>query len=474
ATGEPVGFDFREMAPAAARPDMWLVNGEYDRVRHHNSHMAVGVPGTVAGLHMAWKAHGKMPWSRLVRPAIELANDGIVVTDGLARSLAYQIPRFEKYAASLAKFTNDGKPLVACEVWKQPDLAAALLRISEHGPAGFYEGKTADLIVEDMKKSGGIITHADLKSYDPLVRTPIRGTYRGHQIIGMPPPSSGGIAVVETLNILEGYDLTQSGFGSAENLHRYSEAMRRAFCDRAQHVGDPKWNPEMPIKRIVSKQYADTLRKTISPDRASKSSPSSFEWPAESNETTHLSVVDSERNAVALTYTLEYSYGSAIVVPGGGFLLNNEMGDFNPIPGTTNEVGYIGTKPNLAAPGKRMLSSMSPTIVVKDDKPFIVTGSPGGRTIINTTWQTIVNVVDFEMNAQQAVDAFRVHHQWLPDRLMYETHGPSPDSLKILRGMGHTLLANEVQGCAEVIVVRDNHLEGGYDHRRPDGSAAGY
>jgi gamma-glutamyltranspeptidase/glutathione hydrolase len=434
----------------------------------------VGVPGTVAGLHLAWTEQGRLPWKQLLQPAIALARDGIVVTDGLARGLVRQRPRFENYTASLAKFTKNGEAYQAGDRWVQPDLAAALTRIADAGPRGFYEGKTASLMVADMQASGGIMTLEDLKSYQPLRRKPVRGTYRGHEILGMPPPSSGGIAVIETLNILEGYDIAAAGFGSAENLHRYGEAMRRAFCDRAQHIGDPKWNPDLPMERLVSKSYAEKLLRTISETKASKSTPNSFEWPYESNETTHLSVVDKDRNAVSLTYTLEYSYGSAIVVPGGGFLLNNEMGDFNPIPGTTNEKGYIGTQPNLAAPGKRMLSSMSPTIVAKDNKPFIVTGSPGGRTIINTTWQTIVNVVDFKMNAQQAVDAFRVHHQWLPDRLVYETHGPSPDSLEILRGLGHTLLANEIQGCAEMIVVRDDHLEGGFDHRRPDGDAAGY
>jgi gamma-glutamyltranspeptidase/glutathione hydrolase len=292
----------------------------------------------------------------------------------------------------------------------------------------------------------------------------------------MPPPSSGGIAIIEMLNILESYDLAKHGFGSAENTHLFVEAMRRAFADRALHLGDPKWNPDMPVARLISKQHAADLRKTIRLDGASKSSPESFEWPFESAETTHLSVVDAGRNAVALTYTLEYRYGSAIVVPGGGFLLNNEMGDFNPVAGLTTVKGLIGTSPNMTAPGKRMLSSMTPTIVAKDGELFMVTGSPGGRTIINTVLQTLVNVMDFGMNAQEAVDAGRVHHQWLPDRITHERHSLSPDTIAILTQRGHVLVEGGNQGAAQVIVVnqKDGMLEGGNDRRVADGAAIGH
>ena len=475
-SGEPVAYDFRERAPAAATATMWIENGKYDRRRHHESHLAVGVPGTVAGLHLAWSEEGKLPWKRLVEPAIALARDGFLVTDGLARSLKTVLPRMQKYPASIAQFTRSGKPYGVGDVLKQPDLASTLRRIADQGPAGFYRGKTAELIEKEMQANGGIMTREDLAAYAPKKREPVRGTYRGYGIISMPPPSSGGTAIVEMLNILEGHDIAKAGFGSADNYHLFAEAMRRAFADRARHLGDPDWNPDMPISRLTSKAYAEELRKTISLERASKSSPESFEWPFESAETTHFSVVDAERNAVALTYTLEYRYGSAIVVPGAGFLLNNEMGDFNPVAGLTTAEGLIGTEPNLTASGKRMLSSMTPTILEKDGKLFMLTGSPGGRTIINTVLQTIVNVIDFGMNAQEAVDAGRMHHQWLPDRIRYEKYAFSPDTIAALEQRGHLLVETGDQGAAQVIVVNPESgvLEGGNDRRVADGAALGY
>jgi gamma-glutamyltranspeptidase/glutathione hydrolase len=475
ASGEATTFDFREAAPAGSHPGMWLVNGKYDAQLHHNSHRAVGVPGTVAGLHLAWKTHGSKPWKDLVLPAVKLARDGFELSDGLARSLARTLDSFKKYPASLAQFSKNGTPYQAGEIFKQPDLARTLQRIADQGPAGFYEGETAELIEKEMKANGGLITRDDLKKYQAKERAPIKGTYRGYEIIGMPPPSSGGISVQMMLNILEGFDLKASGFGSAANLHLIAESMRRAFAERAQHLGDPDFVKTMPIDRLISKEFATGLRKTIDPSRASKSSPSSFTFTNESPETTHLSVVDEKRNAVSLTYTLEAGYGSKIVVPGGGFLLNNEMGDFNAGPGLTNESGLIGTEPNLAHPGKRMLSSMSPTIIAKDGRLFMVTGTPGGRTIINTVLMTILNVVDFGMNAQEAVDAGRIHHQWLPDRLSVEEYGFSPDTIAILKKMGHAVQQGGNQGVAQVIVVnqQDEWLEGGLDRRAPDGGAAG-
>jgi gamma-glutamyltranspeptidase/glutathione hydrolase len=476
AEGEPIVYDFRELAPAKASADMWLEDGEYDRERHHMSHLSVGVPGTVAGVHLAWKEQGSLPWKRLVEPAIALARDGFNVTDGLARSLERVKPRFEKYPASIAAFTKNGVPYKMGDTLKQPDLAKTLERIAESGPAGFYEGETAELIEKEMRRGGGLITKEDLANYKPKKRIPVRGTYRGYEILSMPPPSSGGTVLVEMLNILEGFDLAGAGFGSAQNLHVMAEAMRRGFANRARYLGDPDFNPDMPIERLTSKEYADELRQTIRKDRASKSSPESFVWATESPETTHFSVVDEKRNAVALTYTLEFGYGSGIVVPGAGFLLNNEMGDFNAGPGLTNADGLIGTEPNLAAPGKRMLSSMTPTIVVKDGKLFMVTGSPGGRTIINTVLQTILNVVDHGMNAQEAVDAGRIHHQWLPDRMRHEKNGFSPDTLAILTQYGHELQEIGGQGAANVIVVNpeDGMLEAGVDRRPADGGAAVY
>jgi gamma-glutamyltranspeptidase/glutathione hydrolase len=476
-TGEPEAYDFREAAPAKADAKMWLdEKGEYSYEKHHESHLAVGVPGTVAGLHLAWKEHGSLSWEKLMEPAIRLAREGFPVTDGLAASIVEDWERLKRYPATVAQFSHGGTPYQIGESLKQPDLAETLVRISEAGPAGFYEGETAELIEKEMGKNGGLITRADLKAYRAKKRVPIRGTYRGYEIISMPPPSSGGIALVEMLNILEGYDLAADGFGSARSLHRMAEAMRRAYSDRAHYLGDPDFNPDIPADRLTSKDYAAELRKSIHLDVASKSSPESFTWPTESPETTHFSVVDADRNAVSVTYTLEYGYGSGIVVPGAGFLLNNEMGDFNAGPGLTNEEGLIGTAPNLAQPGKRMLSSMTPTILAKDGELFMVTGSPGGRTIINTVLQTILNVVDHGMNAQAAVDAGRIHHQWLPDRINYERQAFSPDTLNILKWLGHDLREIEGQGVAQVIVVnrKDGMLEGGVDLRAPDGGAASY
>lgn len=474
--GEPAAYDFRETAPAQATRTMWLKDGTYDGQRHHLSHLAVGVPGTVAGLHLAWRDAGSLPWSRLLQPAIGLARDGFVVSDELARSLKDALPRMQRYPASLAQFTRQGIPYEVGDLLLQPDLARTLSRISEQGPPGFYEGETALLIELEMQAHGGIVTREDLKRYTAKKRTPVTGSYRGFEIIGMPPPSSGGIAVIEMLHVLEGFDLAADGFGSAVNLHRYAEAMRRAFADRARFLGDPDFNPPMPVAMLTSPEYANQLRQSIKPTQASPSSPTSFAWPLETTETTHLSVVDADRNAVALTYTLEFSYGSGIVVPGAGFLLNNEMGDFNAVPGLTTTEGLIGTEPNLVAPEKRMLSSMSPTIVTKDGELFMLTGSPGGRTIINTVLQTLLNVIDFQMNAQEAVTAPRMHHQWLPDQITYERHGLSPDTSEILRGYGHTLTPIESQGAAQVIVVRQDEqlLEGGADPRSADSAAVGY
>jgi gamma-glutamyltranspeptidase/glutathione hydrolase len=473
--GEPVAYDFREMAPAKATATMWLEDGKYSPERHHNSHLAVGVPGTVAGLHLAWTEQGTLPWRRLVEPAIALARDGFTVTDGLAQSLRGQLKNFQKYPASLAQFSKNGTPYEAGETLKQPDLARTLERIASDGPAGFYEGETALAIEKEMLANGGIITREDLKNYVAKRRAPVTGTYRGYDIISMPPISSGGVALVEMLNVLEGYDLASMGPGSAAAVHLIAESMKRAYADRARYLGDPDFNPDMPIARLTSKEYAAELRKTISADRAARPSPSTFEWPVESDETTHISVVDGARNAVSLTYTLEQGYGVKIVVPGAGFLLNNEMGDFNAAPGMTTADGLIGTDANLAAPRKRMLSSMTPTILARNGQLAMVTGTPGGRTIINTVLETILNVVDFGMNAQEAVDAPRFHHQWLPDRISYERHGLSPDTIRLLEGRGHTLREGGAQGNAQVIVynVKEDTLEGGSDRRSPDGAAIG-
>ena len=475
ASGDAIAYDFREVAPAGSSATMWFEGDQYSFERHHLSHLSVGVPGTVAGLYLAWQEHGRLPWRRLVEPAIALASDGFAVTHDLSESLKRVLQRMSQYPPSVAHFSKNGVPYEAGENFAQPDLASTLERIANEGPAGFYHGETARLIADEMRKNGGLITEADLARYEPKKREPIRGTYRDYEIISMPPPSSGGTVLVQMLNVLEEYDLASLGFGSAQSMHLIAEAMRRGYADRALYLGDPDFNADMPILRLTSKAYAAEQRLSINTERASVSSPTSFSWPAESSETTHFSVVDRERNAVSLTYTLEFGYGSGIVVPGGGFLLNNEMGDFNAGPDTTNADGLIGTEPNLTAPGKRMLSSMTPTIVAKDGQLFMVTGSPGGRTIINTVLQTILNVTDFGMNIQEAIDAPRFHHQWLPDRINYERYGFSPDTMRLLESRGHTLREVIDQGAAEAILynIEENLLEAGLDGRRPDGGAIG-
>ncbi len=478
AAGEPAAYDFRETAPAAATPTMFLKDGRYDKDLHHESYLSVGVPGTVAGLHLAWKEHGRLPWRRLIEPAIVLARDGFVVTDGLSRSLKDALPKMKKHPATLAQFSRGGTPYEMGDVLKQPDLARTLQRIAALGPAGFYEGETAELIAKEMAAHGGLITREDLRAYEARRRVPLRGTYRGLAVLTMPPVSAGGTALLEMLNVLEGYDLAAGGFGSALTVHRTAEAMRRAFADRAQYIGDPETNPRIPIDRLVSKAYAATLRRTIRDDRASVSAPDVFEWPAEGEQTTHVSVVDRDRNAVALTYTLEDNYGSRIVVPGAGFLLNNEMGDFNAGPGLTDKDGLIGTEPNLAGPGKRMVSNMTPAILTREGTLFLVLGSPGGRKIPSAVLQTILNVVDFGMNIQEAIDAPRFHHQWLPDRILHEKWGLSPDTRALLVARGHTLSdawpPDSPTGVQAILFnAKDELLEGGTDRRSPDTAAVG-
>src|SRR5512133_3115777 len=371
-SGKTSFIDFRESAPAAAHPRMWLkADGTYDEALHHDSLASVGVPGTVAGLREAWKWEGRLSWARVLKPAIRLAREGFVLTDNQAASLAEQLPAFRKHAPTLAQFSRNGAPLRAGDRLVQPQLARTLARLSKDW-TDFYRGETARLVVRDMKANGGLITAADLRAYKPALRAPLRGTYRGFELLAAPPPSSGGQVLIEALNILEGYDLKGAGAGSPASVHLGSEALRRAFADRAQFIGDPTFNPDIPMARLLSKTYATELRATIRPDRASTSDPARFSWEADRQDTTHLSVLDGKGNAVSLTYTLEDSYGLRRIVPGAGFLLNNELGDFNAGPGFTDATGRIGTAPNLAQPGKRPLSSMCPVILVKDGAVFMV------------------------------------------------------------------------------------------------------
>lgn len=475
ARGAAAVYDFREQAPAAATAEMFLVDGRYDRRRHHESHLAVGVPGTVAGLFQAWTDYGRLPWKQLVVPAIVLAREGFMVSDGLARALRAELPRMKAYPASIAQFSRAGVPYEMGDLLKQEDLARTLERIALKGAGGFYEGETAELVEKEMKARGGLVTREDLRRYTIYRRPPLVGSYRGYEVLTAPPPSSGGIALLSCLNVLEGYDLPAMGFGSARYLHHVAEALRRAFADRARYLGDPLFVKDMPVERLVSKAYADELRRTISATRASVSSPASFEWPAEPGDTTHFSVVDQERSAVALTYTLEDSYGSGIVVPGAGFLLNNEMGDFNPVPGLTDASGLVGTPPNLVAPGKRMLSNMTPTILVKDGRPALAVGAAGGRRIPGTVLQIVLATVDFGMNVQEAIDAPRIHHQWLPDRIAHEPFGLSADTAAALRARGHEVEERPAGewSRAHGIALVEGLLEGGADRRKPDGAAIG-
>lgn len=466
-------IDFRETGPTGSHPRMFLKDGRYDEALHHESYLSVGVPGTVKGLYLAWQRHGKLPWKRLVEPARRLAEEGFPLGEALASSLLEYLPLLEKNPAARAQFTRNGQPLAPGSILRQIDLARTLARIAKDGPDGFYKGETARLIVQEMEAHGGLITAKDLTGYRPVIRKPLQGNYRGVDVLCMPPPSGGGIALLEMLNQLEGFDLKTLGQDSPTVQHLKAEAMRRAFADRARWIGDPAFNPDIPLQRLGSKAYGAQLRQSINPEQASVSSPESFTWAKESEETTHLSVVDSQRNAVSLTYTLEDNFGSRIVVPGAGFLLNNEMGDFNGEPGRSDATGLIGTKPNIAEPRKRMLSSMCPTILARKGKLFMVTGSPGGRTIPNTTLQTILNVVDFGMEAQAAVDAPRIHHQWLPDEIALERGRVPQQQVEALKALGHTISERRRIGVAQIIVVGpDGNLHGGADVTRWSESAA--
>ncbi len=485
AGGETTCFDFRERAPLAATETMYLdENGEIRERSNHEGILAVGVPGTVAGLWLAHQRLGSLPWADLVQPAVELAAGGIPSSWRNQPFLKKVAEDAEKWPSTARAFLKPGNvPYDPGETWRQPDLARTLERIAKKGRDGFYKGKTARLLAKFMRQNGGLITEEDLAQYEAHERQPIHGTYRGYDVYGMPPPSSGGVAIVQMLNVLEGFDLEAMGHGSALYLHVLAETMRRAFANRAEHLGDPEANPDMPIERLTSKAYARELRQTIGLFEATPSGLETFArlgrnraMAPESEETTHFSVIDPEGNAVSLTYTLEQSYGSRIVAEGAGFLLNNEMGDFNPIPGRTTEKGLIGTPPNLVAPGKRMLSSMSPTIVAKGGKPVLAIGSPGGRTIINTTLQTILNVVDHDMDVGEAIAAGRIHHQWFPDAIYAEEGEISPDTLRLLEMRGHEIRFRESQGAANGIHVDPEKglLYGAADSRAFDARAVGH
>ena len=478
ANGHATTFDFREKAAIAATESMYL--GADGRVVNNSNHigmLAVGVPGTVAGLYKAHQELGSLPWEDLVGPALEMAREGIPLTYSLQTGFVRSASRFRQYPSSAKKFfKSDGSFYELGESWKQPDLAHTLELIQKNGKDGFYRGENAKRLADFMAANGGLITEEDLEQYEAIEREPIRGSYRGFDIISMPPPSSGGVALVEMLNILEDYDLSRMGHNSADYLHVLTETMRRAYADRAEHLGDPDFNDDMPLSRLLDKEYAAELRSSIDMERKSESQPSQFAQAYESEETTHFSVVDKDGNMVSLTYTLEFGYGSAIVVEGGGYLLNNELGDFNAIPGLTDERGNIGTTPNLVAPQKRPLSSMTPTIVAQNGEPVFATGSPGGKTIINTTMQTILNIIDHGFNIAEAIEAGRIHHQWLPDVTRVESDSISTDTIRLYEAKGHRVQERSSQGAAMgVYHNRDEGLfEGASDSRRGDGAAVGY
>jgi gamma-glutamyltranspeptidase/glutathione hydrolase len=482
--GETTTFDFREKAPLASTKNMYLdaegkvINNEIGPIDHF-SIKAVGVPGTVAGLELAHQRLGSLEWAKLLSPAVKLARQGIPITFKLHDDFNNQRRKswFGKYPSSQKIFYKDqGKPYLVGDVWKQNDLANTLERIQSNGKEGFYGGKTAELIANFMTANNGLITLEDLKKYEAVERKPIKNNYRDYEIVSMPPPSSGGVIISEMLNILEQYDLNQIGHNSAQYLHILTEAMRRGYADRANYLGDPDFNEDMPLERLLSKEHAVNLQKTIDLNTKSESDPALFAEIYESDETTHFSVVDKEGNMVSLTYTLEFGYGSHIVVEGAGFLLNNEMGDFNEQPGVTNIKGEIGTPPNQIRPEQRMLSSMTPTIVAKDGIPLFATGSPGGKTIINTTMQTILNVVDHGMTIAEAIEAPRIHHQWLPDITTFEKRGISADTQAIYESYGHKIRTRNSIGSA-MGVYRDPEtgiVSGAADSRAEDSGAAVY
>lgn len=474
-TKKVIAIDYRETAPQGALRDMFLDEaGNVDSEKSRFSHLAAGVPGTVAGLTMALKKYGTISLKDALRPAITLAESGFEMSAELSSDIKRAEERLKKWPSTRKIFfKKDGSFFEPGDLFIQKDLGLTLKRIARHGLNGFYEGKTAQMIEKQMRANKGLVTKKDLKGYSPVIRRPVKGSYRGLDIYSMSPPSSGGVHIVEILNVLEGYDLKREGHNSAATIHLMAEAMKRAYADRSKYLGDPDF-ADVPLSWLTSKKYAKEIRGDIlpsTPTPSKKIGPGRVA-PYESDETTHFSVVDEEGNAVSNTYTINFSFGSGIVVDGAGFLLNNEMDDFSAKPGVPNAYGLVGGEANSVEAGKRMLSSMSPTIVMKDDRPLIVTGTPGGSRIITTIVQIIMNVVDFDMNIQEAVNAPRMHHQWLPDEIRVEK-GIGRDTVKILEGMGHKVKLKRSMGAASSIMIEDGALFGSSDPRR-EGLAAGY
>ncbi len=477
-SGAVTTIDFREKAPLAAGPNMFLDDkGKLVEGNNHEGLKSVGVPGTVAGLFLAHQKYGKLTWPELVQPAINLANDGFIMPWGLYKEAVQIVNANGSNDFMKTYFSNEKDEITKPgEVWVQAELARTLVLIRDNGRDGFYKGEVADEIEKCMKQRGGLITKMDLEKYSAVERPPVKGTYKGYEIYSMPPPSSGGVALVEMMNMIELAKLDELEFNSTGYVHLLAEIMRRGFADRAEFLGDPDFNEDMPLERLMSKEFAKLRFDNIDMSKASRSDSARFGEIYGGDQTTHFSVVDKFGNAVSLTYTLEYAYGSRIGSDKLGFIFNNEMGDFNPVPGVTTTRGQIGTDPNLIVPEKRMLSSMTPVIVAKNGHPHLIIGSPGGRTIINTVFQTVVNVLAYDMRIDKAIESMKIHEQWLPDEIVYEKNLLSPDTRIALEAMGHHLRAVENLGSLMGITYNEEFkVYIGYsDSSSPDGGAAGY
>ncbi|MDY4478990.1 MAG: gamma-glutamyltransferase [[Pasteurella] aerogenes] len=474
-SGENFTVDFREMAPSKASRDMYLdEQGNVVDGKSLYTHFAVGVPGTVAGMEYALKKWGTLPLEKVMAPAIKLAEEGFIVSNTLAATLQEETETLGKWESSKKIFFKNDRPLAAGERLVQADLANSLRQIAQQGAKAFYEGEIAQKIVAEMEKHNGLITLEDMKGYQSVERKPIVGEYRGYKIVTMPPPSSGGIHLVQILNMLENYSLADSGSNSAETIHYLAETMKLAYADRSEYLGDPDF-VKIPVTGLTSKDYAKELIKTIDPDKARPAAEikPGKPQPYESDQTTHYSVMDKAGNAVAVTYTLNLNFGSGIVAEGTGILLNNEMDDFSAKPGVANAFGLIGGDANAVEGKKRPLSSMTPTLVLKNDKPWLVTGSPGGARIITTVLQSILNTIDHGMNPAEAIVTPRVHHQWLPDELRVE-EGLSPDTLKLLAERGHKISEKAPMGRIQIIQALDDGFYGYSDPRNPDGKTQGF
>jgi gamma-glutamyltranspeptidase/glutathione hydrolase len=474
---DPIAIDYRETAPAAMTRDVFLdEQGEADPKKSRESGLGVGVPGTVAGLALAHErfGSGRFSLADLIAPSIPLAREGIPVEDDVADSLPQVAERLTRWPSTMKIFGRDGALLTSGDRLVQNDLAATLEAISRDGPRAFYTGTIAERIATAVREAGGLMTPADLAAYKPVLRPPVRGTYRGYDIVSMPPPSSGGVHLVEMLNVLEGYDLRKSGAGSPDTVHLMAETMRRVYADRALFMGDPD-SVAIPVAGLTSKAYAAKLRAGIDPTKARPSTDIRLGEPppAEGQNTTHFSVIDRDGMAVSNTYTLNLSYGVGLVAEGTGVLLNNELDDFAAKPMTPNAYGLVGFDANAPGPGKRPLSSMTPTIVLTDGKPVLITGSPGGSRIITAVLNTIVNVIDHGMTVAQAVSAPRVHHQWLPDKLFVEPGLPA-ETIAALQARGHTIEETRPFGSVNSIAVTPDGLVGAADARTRGSLAVGY